>query len=209
MRSGDTVAGVLKVIRDTALSVMVRPVTFFQTMPRRGGYRTPYVFLLAVGLFDALLLSGLKVLIAGPAAALAFAMHVFLILPLVLTLFSFALTAVLFAFWRLMDSPQSYETAYRTFAYSCAISPVALLMLLVPYLTFAAFFWWFALLVIGSVYVHGVGRLKATTVFAALGFAVLVFLTRAEHYVVRHGMVRPVPQASSTADKPAAHPAPV
>ncbi|MHB1513080.1 MAG: YIP1 family protein [Acidiferrobacter sp.] len=209
MRSGDTAAGVLKVIRDTALNVIVRPVTFFQAMPRRGGYRTPYVFLLVVGLFDALLLSALKVLVAGPAAALTFAMHVFLVVPVALTLFSFALTAVLFAFWRLMDSSQSYETAYRTFAYSFAISPIALLMLLVPYLTFVAFFWWFALLVIGSVYVHGVGRLKATAVFAALGLAVVVFLTRAEHYMVRHGVAHPVPQASSTIDKPAAHPAPV
>lgn len=209
MRSGDTAAGVLKVIRDTAMNVIVRPVTFFQTMPRRGGYRTPYIFLLVVGLFDALLLSALKVLVGGPAAALTFAWHIFLVLPLALTLSSFVLTAVLFAFWRLMDSPQSFETAYRTCAYSFAISPVALLMLLVPYLTFAAFFWWFTLLVIGSVHVHGVGRFKATAVFAALGLAVVVFLTRAEHYAVRHGMVHPVPQASSAAGKPPAHPAPV
>ncbi len=209
MRSGDTVAGVLKVIRDTAMNVIVRPVTFFQTMPRRGGYRTPYVFLLVIGLLDALLLSALKVLTAGPGPALAFAGHVFLILPLALTLSSFVLTAVLFAFWRLMDSSQSFETAYRTFAYSFAISPIALLMLLVPYLTFGAFFWWFALLVIGSVHVHGVGRLKATAVFAALGLAVIVLLIRAEHYVVRHGMVRPVPQVSSAAGKPPGHAAPV
>ena len=209
MRSGDTVTGVLKVIRDTAVNVMVRPVTFFQTMPRHGGYRTPFVFLLVIGFVDALLLSALKGLTVGPGPALAFASHVFLVLPLALTLSSFGLTAVLFAFWRLMDSSQSFETAYRTFAYSFAISPIGLLMLLVPYLTFGAFFWWFALLAIGSVHVHGVGRLKATAVFAALGLAVIVFLVRAEHYVVRHGIVRPMPQASSAAAKPSGHAAPV
>ena len=192
MRSGDTVVGVLRVIRDTAINVILRPAAFFQTMPRRGGFRTPYVFLLVIGLFDMLLLSLFEVLAAGPTAGLAFAVHAFVLAPLALTLSGFVLTTVFFVFWRLMGSSQSYETAYRTFAYSYAISPVTTIMGFIPYLTLAGLVWWFALLIVASVYVHGISRLKAVAVFAALGLAMTIFVTRAEHYVMRHGLTRPV-----------------
>lgn len=204
MRSGDTVVGVLKVIRDTVVDVIVRPVTFFQTMPRRGGYRTPYIFLLVIGLFDMLLFSLFQMFAVGPAAGLAFALRAIVLAPLALTLSGFVLTTVFFVFWRLMGSSQSYETAYRTFVYSYAISPVTTIMGFVPYLTFAGFFWWFGLLVIGSVYVHGIGRVKAAAVFATLGVAMVVFMVRTEHYAMRHGLVRPVPHASRTSSRPAA-----
>ena len=199
MRSGDTVVGVLRVIRDTAINVILRPVAFFETMPRQGGFRTPYVFLLVIGLFDMLLLSLFEALAVGPAAGLAFAVHAFVLAPLALTLSGFVLTTVFFVFWRLMGSVQPYETAYRTFAYSYAISPVTTVMGFVPYLTFAGLFWWFALLIIASVYVHGIGRLKATAVFAALGLAMTILVARAEHYVMRHGLAQPVAHISRPA----------
>ncbi len=199
MRSGDTVVGVLRVIRDTAINVILRPVAFFETMPKRGGFRTPYVFLLVIGLLDMVLLSLFEALAVGPAAGLAFAVHAFVLAPLALTLSGFVLTTVFFVFWRLMGSGQSYETAYRTFAYSYAISPVTTVMGFVPYLTLAGLFWRFALLIIASVYVHGIGRLKATAVFAALGLAMTIFVTRAEHYVLHHGLAHPVAHMSRPA----------
>ncbi len=204
MRSGDTVLGVLKVIRDTAVAVILRPTTFFQAMPRSGGFRTPYVFLLVIGLFDMLLLSFFQILTIGVRAGLGFAANALLLAPLALTLSGFVLTTVFYVFWRLMGSAQSYETAYRSFAYSYAISPVTTIMGFVPYLSLVGLFWWFGLLVIASVYVHGVSRLKAATVFAALALAMVVFLTRAEHYVLRHGIASLPMQGAPAAAKPAA-----
>ena len=192
MRSGDTAVGVLGEIRDTAINVILRPAAFFQTMPRRGGFRTPYVFLLVIGLVDMLLLSLFEALAVGPKAGLAFAVHALVLAPLALTLSGFVLATVFFVFWRLMGSSQSYETAYRTFAYSYAISPVTTIIGFVPYLTLVGLFWWFALLVVASVYVHGIGRLKAAAVFATLGLAMAIFVTRAEHYVMRHSLMHPV-----------------
>lgn len=211
MRAGDTVAGVLRVIRDTALFVILRPVAFFQAMPKKGGFRTPYVFLLVVGLLDMLLLSLFQGLVAGPAAGLVFAGRAFLLAPLALTLSGFVLTTIFFVFWKLMGSTQSYETAYRTFAYSYAISPVTTVMGFVPYFALVGFFWWFGLLVIASVYVHGIHRLKAAVVFAVLGLALMVFLTRTEQYAMRHGLGPVVPQQAHlhSHPKPPAGSAPV
>lgn len=204
MRAGDTVVGVLRVIRDTALTVILRPVAFFQTMPKSGGFRTPFVFLLVIGLFDMLLLSLFQGFVIGPVGALRFAGHALALAPLALTLSGFVLTTVFFVFWRLMGSSQSYETSYRTFAYSYAISPITTVMGFVPYLALAGFIWWFALLIIASVYVHGIHRIKATVVFTVLGLALMVFLNHAEHYALRHGLTQGLPHQERPAPKPAA-----
>ena len=204
MRAGDTMVGVLRVIRDTALTVILRPVSFFQTMPKSGGFRTPFVFLLVIGLFDMLLLSFFQGFVIGPAGALRFAVHALALAPLALTLSGFVLTTVFFVFWRLMGSSQSYETSYRTFAYSYAISPITTVMGFVPYLALVGFIWWFALLIMASVYVHGIHRIKATVVFTVLGLALMVFLNHAEHYALRHGLTQGLPHQERPAPKPAA-----
>jgi len=197
MRTGDTFVGVLKFIWDTALAVILRPVAFFQTMPKVGGFRTPYIFLLVIGLFDLAILSLLQMLVMGPVAGLTFAGRVFILAPLALTISGFALTTILFVFWRLMGSSQSYETAYRAFVYSYAISPVTTVIGFVPYFAFVGFFWWFALLVIASVYVHGIHRAKAIAVFAVLAVALLAFLARVERYALRHGLGQPLLQQAA------------
>lgn len=206
MRAGDTVGGVLRVIWSTVLAVVLRPVFFFQTMPKAGGFRTPFVFLLVIGLFDMLLSSLFQGLLIGPQKALSFAVYALALAPLALTVSAFFLTAILFVFWRLMGSSQTYETSYRAFAYSCAISPVTTVISFIPYLALLSFVWWFTLLVIASVYVHGVNRIKATIVFAVLGFAFMVFVSRAEDYALRHGLTHELPAAErSVPMKPAGH----
>ncbi len=204
MRAGDTIAAILRVIGDTALGVILRPVSFFQTMPKTGGFRTPFVFLLVIGLFDMLLLSLFEGFVMGPAGALGFAGHALALAPLALTLSGFVLTTVFFVFWRLMGSSQSYETSYRTFAYSYGISPVTTVMGFVPHLALVGFVWWFALLIIASVYVHGIDRIKATVVFTVLGLALMVFLNHAERYALHHGLTQGLPRQERAAAKPAA-----
>ncbi len=205
MRAGDTIVGVLRVIWNTVLTVILRPVFFFQTMPKSGGFRTPFVFLLVVGLFDMLLLSLFEGVLMGPQKALAFAGHALALAPLALTLSGFVLTTIFFVFWRLMGSSQTYETSYRTFAYSYAISPVTTVIGFVPYFALLGFVWWFALLIIASVYVHGINRIKATIVFTVLGLALMVFLNHAEHYALRHGLTQGLPHPGRPAsNKPVA-----
>lgn len=205
MRAGDTLVGVLRVIWNTVLTVVLRPVFFFQTMPKSGGFRTPFVFLLVIGLFDLLLLSLFQALVIGPQKALVFAGHALALAPLALTLSGFLLTTVFFVFWRLMGSSQTYESSYRTFVYSYAISPVTTVIGFVPYLALLGFVWWFALLIIASVYVHGINWIKAAVVFTVLGLAFMVFLNHVEHYALRHGLTHGLPHTERPATpKPAA-----
>ncbi len=200
MRQGDTFGGIIRVIAGTSVRVITHPVAFFQTMPKQGGFRAPFVFLLVIGLFDMLLLSLLQAVVMGPAGGLAFAERAFALAPIALTVSGFVLTTVFFVFWRLMGSSQSYETAYRTFAYSYGISPLTTILGFFPYVSLIGFLWWFSLLVIASVYVHGVSRFKATFVFGVLAVALLVFIGRAEHYMVRHRL-GPVPHAARMASQ--------
>jgi len=172
-------------------------------MPKGGGFRAPFVFLLVIGLFDMVLLSLFQGVMVGPVGGLEFASHALALAPIALTISGFVLTTVFFVFWKLMGSSQSYETSYRTFVYSYAISPVTTVMGFVPYLALAGFLWWFALLIIGSVYVHGINRVKATVVFTVLGLALMVFLGRVEHYAMRHGLAQALSQQGLPAAKPA------
>ena len=209
MRAGDTVASGARVIWDTATAVILRPVMFFQTMPKAGGFRAPFVFLLVIGLFDILLLSLFQVVMVGPARGWEFATHALALAPLALTLSGFVLTTVFYMFWRLMGSSQSYETSYRTFVYSYAISPVTTVMGFSPYLALVGYLWWFTLLIIGSVYVHGINRMKATVVFAILAMALMVFLARLERYAMHHGLAQALSEQGYPVAKPASRTEPI
>lgn len=204
MRAGDTTAGVVRVMVDTAINVVLRPVTFFQNMPRQGGFRTPFIFLVVVGLLDMLLLSLFQAIMVGPTAGLAFAGRALALAPIALTLSGFVLTTVFFVFWKLMGSSQSYETSYRTFAYSYAISPITTVIGFIPYLAVVGFLWWFSLLVVASVYVHGINRVKAMVVFAVLAMGLMALLARAERYAVHHGLAQTLSQPGRPIAKPAA-----
>ncbi|HUW97800.1 MAG TPA: YIP1 family protein [Acidiferrobacter sp.] len=194
----------MKVIWDTVVAVTLRPVAFFKTMPKQGGFYAPFVFLLVVGLFDMLLFSFFVGAVAGPAMGLTFAGNMLVLAPIALTVSGFVLTTVFFVFWRLMGSSQSYEASYRTFVYSYAVSPVTTVIGFIPHLAFVGVVWWFSLLIIGSIYVHGINRVKAVAVFAVLGVALVVFLIRAERYVIHHGLAQTLSQHKLPAAKPAA-----
>lgn len=197
MRAGPVTAGG-RAIGDTAWAVIGHPVRFFQAMPKTGGFRAPLQFLFVIAFFDALLVS-LSLLIGGGPLVLATTVHMLLFTPLAFVVSGFLFSAVLFVFWRLMGSTESYQTAYRVFAYSCGITPVTTLLGLVPYLPIVSLAWWFGLFAIASIHVHGIHRLKSAAVFAALALAAAVFVVRLEHRVLQPlGRPSTVQQSSAT-----------
>jgi hypothetical protein len=165
-------------IPQTAKNVLTSPPEFFREMPKTGGFVEPLVFMIAMGVVAGLLQSILSVLRLQVGAGMAMGLASVIVLPIMIGIFGFVGAAVLFLIWKLMGSGESYETAYRCGAYAGALTPVSVLLSLIPFVGAAVsvllmtFF-----LVTASVAVHGIPSRKAWMVFGIIG-GLLVFFRR-------------------------------
>jgi len=159
--------GLGKVI-EQAKQVITDPAGFYRAMPRDGGYSEPVIFTLVMAaiagaVFALLSIIGLTGAGFGGVAAI-------IVLPIAMLIGGFIAGAVLFVIWKLMGSPQNYQTAYRCVAYSYAIFPVVTLFIVIPYVgTLVRTAWGIWLMVIASVEVHGRQQRTALIVFGILG----------------------------------------
>ena len=164
-------------IPQTAMNVLASPSEFFREMPKTGGFVEPLVFMVAMGVVAGLLQSILSVLRLQVGAGMAMGLGSVIILPIMIGIFGFVGAAVLFLIWKLMGSQESYETAYRCGAYIGVLTPISVLLPLIPFVGAAAsvllmtFF-----LVAASVAVHNIPSRKAWLVFGIIG-GLLVFFS--------------------------------
>lgn len=163
-------------IPQTAMKVLTTPPEFFREMPKTGGFVEPLVFMIAMGVVAGLLQSILSVLRLQVGAGMAMGLASVIVMPIMIGIFGFVGAAVLFLIWKLMGSRESYETAYRCGAYAGALTPISVLLSLIPFVGAAVsvllmtFF-----LVTASVAVHGIPSRKAWLVFGIIG-GLLVFM---------------------------------
>lgn len=168
-------------IPQTAMNVLASPSEFFREMPKTGGFVEPLVFMIAMGVVAGLLQSILSVLRFQVGAGMAMGLGSVIILPIMIGIFGFVGAAVLFLIWKLMGSGESYETAYRCGAYIGVLTPISVLLHLIPFVGAAAsvllmtFF-----LVTASVAVHDIPSRKAWMVFGIIGGLLVFFSVSAE-----------------------------
>jgi hypothetical protein len=168
-------------IPQTAVKVLTSPSEFFRQMPRTGGFVEPLVFMIAMGVAAGLLGSILSVLRLQVGVGMAMGMGSVIIMPIMIAIFGFVGAAILFLIWKLMGSQESYETAYRCGAYIGVLTPISVLLHLIPYLGGAAsvllmtFF-----LAAASVAVHNIPSQKAWLVFGIIGGLLVLFSVSAE-----------------------------
>lgn len=151
-----------------ATQVVTDPVTFYRAMAKSGGIGEPLIFALVMGVATGAVLAVLSVIgltgmgIAGVGAIV--------FMPIAFLIAGFIGAAVLFVIWKLMGSPEDYETAYRCVAYSTAIMPVASVLSVIPYIgTLVRIAWGIWLMIIASEVVHGRPKQTALLVFGILG----------------------------------------
>jgi len=175
-------------IPQTAVKVLTSPPEFFRQMPKTGGFVEPLVFMIAMGVAAGLLGSILAVLRLQLGTGMAMGVGSVIIMPIMIAIFGFVGAAILFLIWKLMGSQESYETAYRCGAYIGVLTPISVLLHLIPYLGGAAsvllmtFF-----LVIASVAVHNIPSQKAWLVFGIIGGLLVLFSVSAEMTARRIG----------------------
>ena len=153
-----------------AKAVITDPRSFFRAMPRTGGFVEPLIFVAGMSIVTSIVAIPLWLIGVGPYGAFPGLIFSFVIAPIMSVVGSFVGAAVVFVIWRLLGSTQPYEVAYRCLAYMNALSPIAVVAALVPYLgPLALLAWGFVLIVIASEEVHGIERQKARLVFGVIG----------------------------------------
>lgn len=170
--SGGLVDGIKKdlpSIPDTIKQVITDPAGFYRQMPKSGGFVSPLVFMVLLGVAAGVIQAVLGIIGLSPAASIVTALLAIVFVPIFVAIFGFVGAAIIFVIWKLMGSQESYETAYRCGAYTAAIVPITSLLGPIPYLgAILGIVWTAYLLVMASIEVHAIKSKLAWIVFGAL-----------------------------------------
>jgi len=147
----------LRVWRDVIFS----PRIFYSQMPQSGGFFHPAGFLFIMILIGMIINVVGTVFLIGQPAIWSIPITI-IFFSVIIFLGGFLISFVLYIVWRLLGSNKSYETAFRCFAYSSAISPLTSLIAFIPLIGIPmCVLWIIILLIIASETVHS---LKPTVV---------------------------------------------
>ena len=175
-------------IPQTAVKVLTSPAEFFKGMPKTGGFVEPLVFMIVMGVVGGLLQSILSLLRFRAAVGMMMGVGSVIVLPILIAIFGFVGAAILYVIWKLIGSQESYETAYRCGAYIGVLTPISVLLNLLPIvggvvnILLMTFF-----LVTASVAVHNIPSRKAWMVFGIIGGLLILFSVSAEFAARRIG----------------------
>jgi len=156
-------------ILNTAVKVIMNPTGFYRDMPKTGGIIEPLFFAVAMGLISGVITTILSIFSLGSATSFLMGIAFIIIYPIMVAIFSFVGAAIIFIIWRIMSSEEPYETAYRCMAYAMAISPITILLGIIPYLgSIISLAWWLYLMVVASTEAHKILRKTAFIVFGVI-----------------------------------------
>lgn len=112
----------------TVKAVLVTPANFYAGMPVTGGFVQPVLFVVIIALVTALLLALAELFVAGFASALTQLLQGLVALPVYGLLVCLGLSVLFYLSGSLLESGQSFETAFRCSAYSFAVFPLWMLV---------------------------------------------------------------------------------
>ncbi|MES0335893.1 MAG: YIP1 family protein [Candidatus Magnetobacterium sp. LHC-1] len=171
-------------IPSTAIRVLTTPADFFSTMPKKGGYMGPLVFMIAMGVSGGLLKAAISILGFNILEGIGKAVAAILFVPVTVTLFGFLAALALFIIWKILGSRQSYETSYRCVAYMSALMPVMVVINGFPFpgglvsVTLLVIF-----IVIAGEKVHSIPPTRTRIVFAILGLVLAIMYVKNEQTI--------------------------
>ena len=165
----------LRTVIAIARQVLLDPRTFFAQLPRHGGYGEPVIFVGIMAVIAGVLGALLSFVTSLRIGGMTFGIVSILVIPLATVIGSFIAGGLMHGIWKLLGSRQEFETSYRCIAFSTAIIPVTALIAVLPYVgTLVANIWWFWLMLLASVSVHGLEHRKSMYVLGALALVVLL-----------------------------------
>jgi hypothetical protein len=165
-----------------AVRVVTKPTEFFKTMPKTGGFLEPLVFAIIMGVVAGVIQVIWRFLGFGFGSGMGASLYPILFMPIAAIIGSFIGAAVIFVIWKLMGSPENYETSYRCMAYLMALAPITAILSVIPYagvIINMAIFVYF--IVIASTQVHNIPSQKAWLVFGIIGIILVLFSLKSEY----------------------------
>ncbi len=160
----------------TWIKIIIQPVDFYKQMPRSGGFAEPLLFLVCMSVVGSVLNTILSIFGLG-FYGFFLALASIIIYPIFMGIFSFVGALILFFIWKIMGSNESFESAYRCGAYASAITPIAIILYIIPYLGVVLALLWSAFLIVeASVEVNNIERKTAWIVFGII-FAVFALIS--------------------------------
>jgi hypothetical protein len=167
--SNVTMRSYFKGLKDLTIKLIVKPVEFFKTMPKIGGFLDPLLYVVMTALIDVVLTAVESSVSHGAGVYDLGMLAIWLItVPLIAVILSFFVAGIFFAIWAFMGSKENYETSYRCLAYMQILFPVTILLGIVPYLGLLGIAWWLYLMVIATREVHKVSAKPALLVFGVI-----------------------------------------
>jgi hypothetical protein len=164
-----TVQSYIKGLIDLAIKLIVKPVDFFQTMPKIGGLIEPLLYVVITSMLGVVLMAVESSVTRGAGmhdlGMLAIGL---IIVPLITVILSFFVAGICFAIWTFTGSKENYETSYRCLAYPQILFPISILLSIVPYLGLLGIAWWLYLMVIATKEVHKIPIQPALLVFGII-----------------------------------------
>ncbi len=171
------------VIPQKALSILTKPVDFFKTMHKTGGFLEPLIFALIMGIIAGILHAIISLVGLGYySRGLMDSLGMIIIIPVAVIVGSFIGAAIMYVIWKLLGSQENYEVSYRCVAYIMVLAPIAAILGLIPYagaILNAALGLIF--IVLASIYVHSIPAKKALLVFGIIFAVILLIQLRAEY----------------------------
>lgn len=164
-----TVRTYIRGLIDLAIKLVVKPVDFFQTMPKTGGLIDPLLFVIMTALLS-VVLSAVESSVTRGAGIYDLGLTVFLLIIslLIAAIMSFFVAGICFVIWAFTGSSESYETSYRCLAYMHVLIPITILLSFVPYLGMLGIAWWLYLMVIATREVHKISINPALLIFGII-----------------------------------------
>jgi hypothetical protein len=176
---------------------LLRPRSFFSRMAKEGGYRAPALYALAwlfVSVVAEVAVSYLRPvrLPVSPAVQIGW----IVVGPFLLLLIGFILAGILYGIWRLMGSEETYQTAFRCWAFLAPVSVIGSVLSVAPYLNLTSYFLSLALLAVASIEVHRIPPRRAWTVW---GLIAAVSAAWVVSVMLRPPVSPPLPRLSENA----------
>ena len=180
-------SGMLRATLDFIRQMLLAPAAQLRDMEKSGGFTEPVLLIVRLGLLAGVV----RIFVTfyhmanGASVGLLRALSAVLFVPVSLLAISYIAAFLLWLVMRLLGRDSDLETAFRVVAHLCALAPVAVLALAIPYLgnllLFAALAY---LLVIAAIEVYQLGSNTAWAVFG-VGCALLALFAVAAEYRAR------------------------
>lgn len=174
-------------IPQKALNILTKPVDFFKSMHKSGGFLEPVIFAIIMGIVAGIIQAIINILgLSYVSRGLLDSLGLIIFIPLAVIIGSFIGAAIMYLIWKLMGSQENYETSYRCVAYLTILAPIAAILGVIPYAgiilnaLIGLFF-----IVMASIYVHNIETKKAWLVFGIL-FALLALIQIRGEYKFRN-----------------------